>query len=38
MHYQFLSGAVAALAVAGAASGTTIIDTTGSWDGSRTAV
>ena len=38
MHHQLLSGAVAALAVAGAVDGTTIIDTTGSWGGARTAV
>ena len=38
MHHQLLSGAVAAFAVAGAANGTTIIDTTGSWGGARTAV
>ncbi len=38
MNGQFPSGVVAALAVAGVASGTTIIDTTGSWPGARTAV
>ncbi len=38
MNGQFPSGVVAALAVASVASGTTIIDTTGSWGGARTAV
>ncbi len=38
MNVQFPSGVVAALAVASVASGTTIIDTTGSWPGARTAV
>ncbi len=38
MHHQLLSGAVAAFAVACAANGTTIIDTTGTWGGARTAV
>ncbi len=38
MNDQVPSGVVAALAVASVASGTTIIDTTGSWGGARTAV
>ena len=38
MHHQLLSGAAIAFAFASAASGTTIIDTTGSWGGARTNV